>query len=322
LFLFCAVVAGAQSGAANNNTTDVYGQFFLPGGDPPSSPIQFVLKSEDGMMNEFEYTDSNGRFIFAALDNRRGYTVVVRGDGSAYGDTTVQLPMLSGRKMRVTVDLRPPEHKLSAPGNTISAASGYKPSAKAQADWERAQTEIKKNRLDQAEKLLREALSNDPKFAVASNDLGALFMREKRYPDAEIALRQSVETDPKFINALLNLGITLNHEEKYPDAVAPLREALRLEPRLNMGHLHLGIALVGTEQFAEAERELLIARRASPESETLIHLYMGQLYARTGRLDESIAEFEAYLQKAPDSPNAAAVHGAIDRMQRKLPVKQ
>jgi tetratricopeptide (TPR) repeat protein len=319
-FAFCSSLAQAQN-LNNSNSTDLLGQIFLPGGDPPKNPIRFLLKSEDGMMNDSEYTDSNGRFAIANLDNRRGYTIVIEGDGDSYGDTTYQLPMLSGRKMRVTVDLSSPERKPSAPGNTISAASGYKPSPKAQSDWDRAQKEIQKNRLDQAESLLREAISTDPKFAAASNDLGALLMREKRYPDAETALRQSVEADPKFINALLNLGITLNHEEKYSEAVAPLREALRLEPRLNMGHLHLGIALVGTDQFSEAERELLIARKASPGSETLIHLYMGQLYARTGRLDESITEFEAYLQRAPDSPNATAVRSAIERMQRKLPIK-
>jgi len=317
LLLFLSSPVWAQE----NGTTDLYIQFFCPGGDPPTHELRFLFQSEDGMRNEEDFTDSNGRATLPALSQRVGYTVTVTGDGSAYGDTVYRVPMLSGRRMRVTVDLMSPPHKDAPPGLAISAASGYKPIPKVQALWDRAQKEIQKSEWEPAERHLRQAVEADAKFAAAANDLGALLMKEKKYPEAETVLHHAVDADPKFINALLNLGITLNHEEKYSEAIPPLREALRLEPRLTAAHMHLGFALVGTNQFVDAEHELLIAKKAAPENQILLSLYLGQVYARTGRYEEAIEEFQNYLNKAPNARNAADVRAAIEKMEHILPVK-
>jgi tetratricopeptide (TPR) repeat protein len=314
LALFFSIGASAQ--------TSVSGQVFLPSGDPPSQQIRFLFTSDDGMINDLRFTDSNGRFILERLDNRRSYTIFVTGDGTNYGDTIYPLPPLSGRMTRVTIDLNPPPRKATAPGGTISAASGYKPLAKTAGFYERAHKQIEKNQMDQAEHSLRKAVESDPKFAAAANDLGVLLMQQKRYPEAEPFLRQAVAADPKFINALLNLGMTLNRLGRYSEAVAPLRETLRLEPRLTLAHIHLGIALVETEHYDEAEHELAPVTKVARENEALVDLYLGQLYARTRQFEKSISAFNAYLEKAPNAANAREVRALISRMQHELTARR
>ena len=38
-------------------------------------------------MNEYRYTDSNGRFILERLNNRISYTMTVDADGQSFGTT-------------------------------------------------------------------------------------------------------------------------------------------------------------------------------------------------------------------------------------------
>ena len=124
--------------------------------------------------------------------------------------------------------------------------------------------------------------------------------------------------DPKSILVLLNLGITLNHLEKYTDAIIPLREALRLEPGLVTAHVHLGVAFVETDKFDGAEPELERGVKAGGDDEIVAQLYLGKLYARTGKYDKAVAAFEIYLQKAPNAPNADEVRELIKRLRQEM----
>src|SRR5262249_5577381 len=215
----------------------------------------------------------------------------------------------------VRLTLKAPPPKAISSKHTVSAASGYKPDPRAIALYERAMKEISKKHRDEGERLLREAIAADPKYAAPLNDLGVLMMVKKNYPEAAKILQQAVEADPKSMHALLNLGITMNNMGKYADAIEPLREAVRLEPRLVSAHLHLGIAFVETEQFALGEKELDRAAKSSHADKGIVQLYRGKLYARTGDFDKSIAAFNDYLEYSPQSAQASEVRALIARME-------
>jgi tetratricopeptide (TPR) repeat protein len=292
---------------------DVRGQIFLPDGNLPSAVVRFYLTSDDGRVNEIRYTDSNGRFILERLSNRIGFTISVDSDGTSYGAS--RYSFLPAYEQVVRFTLNPLPSRPTVPGSTVSVASGYKPDAKAIALHERAMKEIGKKHNDAGERLLREVVAADPKYPAPLNDLGVLLMVKKNYPEAEKVLKQAVETDPKSLHALLNLGITMNHQAKYEDAIVPLREATRLEPGLVAAHLHLGIAFVETDQFIEADKELDLVAKSPHSDKSMVHLYQGKLYARTGDFDKSIAAFNAYLDDAPQSAEASEVRALIARMQ-------
>lgn len=292
---------------------DVRGQIMLPDGNLPNNNIRFYFTSDDGRVNEYRYTDSNGRFILERLSTRVSYTISVDSDGANYGVSRYSFMPAYEQVVRLTLSPLPP--KSVAPDSTVSAASGYKPAPRAIALYERAMKEIKKEHGDAGERLLREAIAVDPKYLAPLNDLGVMLMAKKDYQDAEQVLQQALAADPKSVHALLNLGITLNHLGKYEDAIAPLREAARLEPGLVAAHQHLGIAFVETDQFAEAEKELDLAAKFPHADKNIVQLYRGKLYARTGDFDKSIAAFNAYLENDPQAANAGEVRALIARMQ-------
>lgn len=293
---------------------DVRGQMLLPDGNLPSNVIRFYLTSDDGRVNEIRYTDSNGRFILERLSNRNGYSISVMSDGTSYGAS--RYSFIPAYESVVRLTLNPLPSKAPIPASTVSVASAYKPDAKTLAIYQRAVKEIKKKHNDAGERLLREAVTADPKYPAPLNDLGVLLMLRKNYEEAAKVLQQAVDADPKSLHPLLNLGITMNHLGRYGDAIAPLREAVRLEPGLIAAHQHLGIALVETDQFAQAEKELNIAGRSHHADKSIVELYRGKLYARTGDFDKSIAAFKAYLEDSPQSAQADEVRVLIARMQQ------
>jgi tetratricopeptide (TPR) repeat protein len=75
---------------------------------------------------------------------------------------------------------------------------------------------------------------------------------------------------------------------------------------------------VETGQYKEAEPLLLRVVKTSGAEEILGQMYLGQLYARTGQYEKSIAAFELYLQKAPNAANAAEVRSLIEKLHQKL----
>jgi tetratricopeptide (TPR) repeat protein len=300
LSLIAAVAAEAQ--------VTVRGQIYLPSGDLPRNPIRYYVTSPDGRLNEYRFTDSNGRFIIERVAAGIELTITIDGDGVNYATTIRQL--IPQYESTPRIILRPIE---------IKGPTG--PKAEAAEQYAAALKDLEKKDFDSAEKRLRKAIEIDPQLLPAKVDLSALLMQKRNYTEAETLLRKVLEAEPKPILALLNLGITLNHLGKYTEAIETLREALRLQPGLVTAHVHLGIALVETDQFEEAESELLRGAKAGGDDEIPAQLYLGKLYARTGKYDKAIAAFETYLQKAPNAANADEVRELIKKLRQQLPAK-
>jgi tetratricopeptide (TPR) repeat protein len=296
--------------------TTVRGQIFLPGGDMPNHPIRFYLTRNDGALNDYRFTDSNGRFILERLRGDIEHTITIESDGRTFGRTTQTF--MPQYEATVRIYLNPLPARPIAKQDTISVNTGYRPSAEAEAAHKEAVQKIQEDKFDEAEKLLLKAVAADAKFPEAKITLGALYVQLRKWPDAEKYLREGLALDPKSAYGQMMLGVTMNRQNRFAEAIAPLREALRLSRDLATAHLHLGVALYETDQFEEAERELMLAESVTGTEAALYHLYLGQLFARTNRYEKAIPEFEKYLQLLPNAKNAPDVRALIQRMKQEL----
>lgn len=299
---------------------NIHGQLLLPGGDLPRNPIMFDVSSDDATYHDTRFTDSNGRFILERLNGQTEYTIFVRSDGVSYGDTSHKfIPQYEDTPRFYLNPYIPPK---SAKGTSVSAAAARnKPDPKAADLHDRGMQALKDGHSEQAVTLLQSAIQADPKYSQAFNDLGVIQMRAGKYADAEQNFRKGLENDPKSPSLQANLGESLNHQKKYKDAAPPLREALRLMPDFAGAHVQLGVALVETDDLVEAKRELELAQTQEAdkaETDAVLQLYLGDLYARTGDFPKGIAALKLYLKLAPTAPNAASVKSLVDRMQQAL----
>ncbi|MFM7449958.1 MAG: tetratricopeptide repeat protein, partial [Leptolyngbyaceae cyanobacterium] len=71
----------------------------------------------------------------------------------------------------------------------------------------------------EAERIFRQAISQDPKNAAAYYNLGLALYYQKKLDEAVKAYNQAIALDPKFAAAYNNLGIALRAQNKLDEAV-------------------------------------------------------------------------------------------------------
>jgi Flp pilus assembly protein TadD len=309
--------AFGQDSPGSNAPVNVRGQILLPFGDLPNSPIRFELQDSTGMMHDLRFTDSNGRFVLEQLKFGSNYIIIVESDDRNWGSTRYEF--MAGMSADPRFYLKPLAPKRSSKPATISANSAYVPAPKIAELHDTAMKAYREGKSAEAEALLRQATTADPKYAIAFNDLGVILMRARRFAEAEPILRKGLEADPKSVTLLVNLGSALLHAGKFLEAIRPLREALRLKPDQADAHLQLGAALVETDQLVEGELELMVALNAKGPNDSGVQLYLGKLYASRGEYAKAIQAFNSYLRLAPpDSPNIPAIRAAVLKMQDEM----
>lgn len=310
----------ALAGSAARGQVNVHGQVMLSNGDLPRNPIGFDISSDDATYHDILFTDSNGRFILEHLNGPMGYTLFFHSDRATYGDTAYKFIPEETDTPRIYLNPYVPP-KSAKPGTVSAAAGARKPDSRAADLHDRGLQALKDGHADQALTLFQSAVEADPKYADAYNDLGVVQMRQKNYPAAEQSFRKGLDVDPKSPSLQANLGESLNHQKKFKDAIAPLQESVRLKPDFAGAHLQLGVAYVETDDLVDGKRELELAQSQEADkadSDAVLQLYLGDLYAQTGDFAKGIAALTQYLKLAPDAPNAAGVKSLLARMQQAM----
>jgi tetratricopeptide (TPR) repeat protein len=87
-----------------------------------------------------------------------------------------------------------------------------------------------------AENEFKTAISLDPHYAEAQNNLGTLYGQRGGDAQAEQLFREAIESRPTFANAFVNLGAILASESRFSEAEATLNKALQIDPDNKEAH--------------------------------------------------------------------------------------
>jgi superkiller protein 3 len=120
------------------------------------------------------------------------------------------------------------------------------------------------HRYVEAEAAYRQAITLDPKYARAYNNLGNALFNQKKYVEAEAAYRQAITLDPKYAKAYFNLGIALRNQKKYVKAEAAYRQAITLDPKDAAAYNNLGYTLQVLGRLTEARDLYVMAIKLDP----------------------------------------------------------
>ncbi|HEX6185203.1 MAG TPA: serine/threonine-protein kinase [Pyrinomonadaceae bacterium] len=208
---------------------------------------------------------------------------------------------------------------------------------------------------DAAVRDLRQAVALQPDFPEAHNRLGRALMGKGQFRAAADEFRTAVEQrGGKYPTAQYNLGFVLQQQREneqaleayraaadarggtYPDAfyqmgsilletpgrAAEAAEAFRKAIEQNKGrdpeaHYRLGFALVQQKDLNGAEAAFREAINQRGGDFAFAHYNLGLLYQQTGRTAEAIAEFETYLQQAPNDENRHRAENTLRDLRRK-----
>jgi len=158
----------------------------------------------------------------------------------------------------------------------------------------------------------REAISLDPEYADAYNELGAAEAAAGNLPGAAEAFQKAVEIAPGHPLALPNLSIVLAQQGKFPEAMEAARRALKIVP--DAARIHYVLAVSILIEHGDFDEALLHLDRAGSEIPKA-HLVAADVLSFLGRDSDAVKHIEEYLRLAPandkERPNAEARLAAI-----------
>ena len=176
--------------------------------------------------------------------------------------------------------------------------------------YARAQEAASRHELQDAQRLLNDALAHDANYAQAQNLLGFIVGQQGDLPSAIIHLERAVSLRPDFADAHYNLGVALWYGGSRAKGISELQEAIRLDPASGASYAFLGTSLRETGQLDDARRNLQRAIALLPSfSSTYIDL--GIVYLRAGDLDKALGQFEAGISISPPAGPAPDWDSAI-----------
>jgi tetratricopeptide (TPR) repeat protein len=152
--------------------------------------------------------------------------------------------------------------------------------------------------LQEAERLYRQILQEEPSLADAHSYLGVLLQAVGRGQEALACFEQVVLLNPDQANAHNNLGNAFRCQGRLEEAVACLRQALRLNPQHAYAHNNLGAALLDQGHRALAIECYRQALRLDPAFANA-HYNLGSALAAEGQPAEAVECFRQALRFNP-----------------------
>lgn len=154
-------------------------------------------------------------------------------------------------------------------------------------------------RVDEAARLYKEVLRDNPKNVDALRMLGIMAYAASDIDEAERLFRRTVELAPDFVNAIVDLGNTLKEQSRYEEAIDCFRQATRLEPTNVKAHFLLASTLspaaLNYDAIESYERVLELRPRHAGAM-----LGLGHMLKTVGRQDDAIKAYRDCIEVKPD----------------------
>jgi len=159
----------------------------------------------------------------------------------------------------------------------------------------------------------QQLLHQDPRNAVACNNLGNALWKMGRFGDAEAQYRRAVSIRGNYAEALCNLGTLLRASGRIIEAEMPLRQALKAKPTHLDSQISLGTTLFVLGRLSEARSILEKSLKLAPRSVDAL-VALGGVTAREGRFAESETMYRRALEIDPKAAAGWAGLAALRRM--------
>jgi tetratricopeptide (TPR) repeat protein len=311
----------------------------LPNSTLPTSSSQPGAGSRRGftlygdLKVEDSQSDSEVNTMFDVILYTRGNEVFARqrvGNGGRYrfnnvfnGDyyLAVELDNVEVARMSILIPTNAVEHIKQdlefrwkggpRPLAGVVAADSYNRSQQNRALYEKGTKEIAKNDLVKATETLRSLVEADPKDYPAWNELGMVYFIQKDLEAAANAYTKAIELKPDYVTALVSLGRVRLAQKNNEAAVTVLETAIKADPKSASANYFLGEAYLAVKKGSLAVNYLNEALKLDPVGMANAHLRLATLYNLAGYKDRAALEYNEFLKKKPDYPDAQKLRDYI-----------
>ena len=171
--------------------------------------------------------------------------------------------------------------------------------------------------LDEAERIYREILQQEPGNADVLHLLGVLLFQKKDYDAAIDLIKQSIEHDPSNEEAYYNLAGILQDVGKLDEAITYYQKVIDINPDLADTYNSLGAVLQRKGQLDDAIADFRKAIELNPGL-AMTHFNLGYALQQKGQLDDAIASYRKAIEIKPDFDDAYYNLGVVFQAQGRL----
>lgn len=178
-----------------------------------------------------------------------------------------------------------------------------------------AQFLVTEEKMDQAEKKIKDVLNKDPSVLEARYLLGNIYTKQKKYDEAIEEYRKALEVDPDYDEAIFGMALAYRRAGKDDEAIIGFKRLIDIDPRDTKPFFHLGGIYEEKGELDEALRYLKSAVAINPES-PVYHNNLGALYLKKEMYDLAEKEIKTALSFERSIPllnahfNMALLHEA------------
>ncbi|MEJ2603637.1 MAG: sulfotransferase [Gammaproteobacteria bacterium] len=153
-------------------------------------------------------------------------------------------------------------------------------------------------KVEEAERLYRRVLRDNPRNVTALRLLGVIAMQSGHPENAEELLGKAVRLAPDFTGAIIDLGRLHQDQQRLADAIECFERAVATEPQSSQAHYLLAAALAPAARTAEAAAAYRRAIELKPEHAGA-WLGLGHTLKTLGRQPEAIEAYRECIRLKP-----------------------
>jgi len=195
-------------------------------------------------------------------------------------------------------------------------------------DYESAYGDYINGNIPRAVERLEKIATRAPGFYGVHARLGLILQDSGCFDDAETEFARASEISPRSVQPLLNLASVQiraadydeNPKARIEKALATIRRALDIRPDSSLAHCLAGSAYLKAGSVESAEKSLKRALEIDGRIGAA-RLMLANLYSRQQEWELAIANFNAYLEDHPETPNRDIVREMRAEAERKLRTK-
>ena len=303
--------SSSQPGAGSGRNFTLFGDLKVEdsqSGDAANAMFDVILYTRGNEVFARQRVGNGGRYRFNNVFNG-DYYLAVELDSMEVARMPILISANAVEHIRQDLEFRWKGARNAA--GVVSVADNYDRTSKNRSLYERAKKEIGGKNLTQAIATLRTLVESDPKDFPAWTDLGMAYFIQKDFEAAETSYSKALEAKPDHVAAMVNLGRVRLARKNHEGAIASLDAAVKADPKSAQANYFLGEAYLAIRKGSMAVGYLNEAIKLDPTAMADAHLRLGALYNLAGRKDQAALEYNEFLKKRPDHPDAQKLRDYI-----------
>src|SRR4029079_12228100 len=161
-----------------------------------------------------------------------------------------------------------------------------------------------------------QAITIDPKFSQAYNQLGYAYRFADKLDDSEHAFQKYIEVTPHDPTPYDSYGELLMKRGRFDESIASYQKALSIDPNFVASYVGIGndYLFMGKGDEARAAFSKIEAVARNTGEKRLAHFWKAASYVHEGATDQAIAELKAEYALAEAEHDGASMSGDLNQM--------